>query len=206
MSDQAPARQNHGAPAAMASASGAARKARLRDVIVARSLIRGRTVTLASGAQSRFYFDMKPTLFDPEGASLAAALVFDAATTEPVDFIGGMELGGVPIVACVCQHSFAQGRPLPGFFVRKEVKGHGTQRLIEGLGETIGLEGRDVALAEDVTTTGGSILKAVHAVRAAGGRVRRVVTLVDRQAGAAAALAAEGIAFVPLLSLDDFAL
>jgi orotate phosphoribosyltransferase len=88
--------------------------------------------------------------------------------------------------------------------VRKQTKEHGTQSLIEGLvkGETI--RGKRVIILEDVTTTGGSSLKAIEAIKAEGGTVVRVITLVDRLEGAAESFAAAGIRFDPLLTVADF--
>lgn len=118
--------------------------------------------------------------------------------------IGGLEMGAVPIAAAVAAVSFVKGTPLPAFFVRKQVKEHGTQSLIEGLvkGETIA--GKRVVIVEDVTTTGGSSLKAVEAVRAEGGSVIRVITVVDRLEGAADAFARAGIPFSSILTARDF--
>jgi orotate phosphoribosyltransferase len=100
--------------------------------------------------------------------------------------------------------SFSKGRPLPGFFVRKQVKEHGTQSLVEGLvkGETI--RGKRVVIVEDVTTTGGSSLKAAEAVKAEGGSVVCVMTIVDRLEGAGETFARAGIRFEPLLTVQDF--
>ncbi len=181
-----------------------AKKTRLAEIITARSLSTGADVKLASGRSSSFYFDMKPTMFDPEGANLIAELILDALAADEVDFIGGLEMGAVPIVAAVTQKSFAT-RPIAGFFVRKQPKDHGTKRLIEGLGPKASLDGKHVVLVEDVTTTGGSAMKAVAAVRDEGGLVAKVVTVVDREQGAADNFRAQDIELVALLTRADFA-
>lgn len=173
---------------------------RLRALIKERSFGR-RKVVLASGRESGFYFDMKPTMFDPEGAALLAKLIVARLGDHDVDFVGGLELGAVPLVACVAALSHAQGRPLPGFFVRKAVKDHGTRKRIEG---TDSLKSRRVVILEDVTTTGGSALQAVEAVREAGGETVLVLTMVDRQEGAAESFAASGIPFASLFAADEF--
>jgi orotate phosphoribosyltransferase len=191
-------------PSPPSSAPRDARRARLVQIVSERSLLRDTAVTLASGRSSSFYIDMKPTIFHPEGASLIADLMVDVLRDIPVDFVGGLEMGAVPLVACVAQRSFP-ARPIGGFFVRKQPKDHGTRRLVEGLGRTESLDGRDVVLLEDVTTTGGSVMKAVTAVRAEGGRVSHIITVLDRLEGAADNLAGDGLSLTPLLTANDFA-
>src|SRR5271154_2040292 len=101
------------------------KRERLIAIIRRQSLLQNRDFVLASGRSSSFFFDMKRTMFDPEGAALAADLLFDRVRDEPVDFIGGLEPGAIPIVAVLCTRSWPE-KPLKGFFVRKEAKGHGT--------------------------------------------------------------------------------
>jgi orotate phosphoribosyltransferase len=179
-------------------------RARLIEIIRRRSYGTGVEIKLASGRISNFYFNLKPTMLDPEGAFLIGSLISSAIAPGEADMIGGLEMGAVPIAAAVAAMSFANGRPLPAFFVRKQAKEHGTQSLIEGLvrGETI--KGKRAVIVEDVTTTGGSSLKAVDAVRAEGGSVVRVITVVDRLEGAAENFAKAGIVFSPLLTVQDF--
>lgn len=182
----------------MAPANARARD-RLREIIAAKSLTTGR-FKLASGSESNIFFDMKMTLLDPEGASLVADLILDLLADERVDAIGGLVLGACPVVSAVALKSGERGRPIPGFFVRKEPKGRGTNKLIEGNLEP----GWRVVVVEDVTTEGNSALKAVQAVRAEGCEVARVVTVVDRLQGARENLAKEGIELVALFTRDDF--
>ncbi len=189
----------------MKPASNDRAKARLIEIVKARSFQSGPKITLASGRRSTVYFNMKPAMLDPEGAHLIASLVLDALSGDEADLIGGLEMGAVPIAAAAAATSFSRGTPLPAFFVRKEAKAHGTRSLIEGLARGETLAGRNVAIVEDVTTTGGSALKAAGAVRAEGGRVVRVVTVLDREEGAAEAFAAAGLAFSAVLKARDFA-
>ena len=100
--------------------------------------------------------------------------------------------------------SFTRGRPLPAFFVRKAVKEHGTKSLIEGLVRGKTIKGQRVVILEDTTTTGGSPLKACKAVEAEGATVARIVTIVDRQEGAAEIIRDAGYTYAPILSLSDF--
>jgi orotate phosphoribosyltransferase len=173
---------------------------RLGEIIRARSLITGSTFVLASGRQSSVFFDMKRTMFDPEGANLIAEAVLDRIGEATVEAVGGLVMGAVPIVSVVCAKSFERGRPLQGFFVRKETKDHGTAKLIDGNLS----QGARVAILEDVTTTGGSALEAADAVRAFGASVVLVITIVDRLEGAADAFRAYDLPFAAVFSRDDF--
>jgi orotate phosphoribosyltransferase len=179
-------------------------RARLLALIGEKSFMQGEGLQLASGAKSTFYFDMKPTMFSPEGSGLIARLILREIAPGSADFIGGLEMGAVPVVVSVVHESGNTPAPLRGLFVRKQPKGHGTQRKIEGLARDEDLRGKKVILVDDVTTTGGSVLKAVEAVRAAGGVVDRVITVVDRQEGAADNLGREGISLTALFSASDF--
>jgi len=124
-------------------------KQRLLDIIRRRSLLQDRDFVLSSGRSSSFFFDMKRAVLDPEGAVLVAELLFDMIRAEDVDAIGGLETGAIPIVALVCARSWPE-KPLDGFFVRKEMQGHGTAHRLDGLLE----KGSRVILFDDVTTTG----------------------------------------------------
>jgi orotate phosphoribosyltransferase len=179
------------------------RRARLRDIIRDRSFGFGE-VTLASGLKSNFYFNLKPTMLDPEGAALLAELTLAALKGERVDYIGGLEMGAVPIAGALAQLSFLKGQPIAALFVRKQPKDHGAKLSVEGLvkGET--LKGKRVVIVEDVTTTGGSAMKAVGAVRDAGGEIAFVLTMVDRQEGAEATFKAAGLRFRALFSAAEF--
>ena len=175
------------------------RRKRLADLIEERSFRRG-NFTLASGKQSAYYFDSKPTMLHPEGANLLAALIVDELAGVKADCVGGLEMGAVPLIAPVAMRSLEAGRPLLGFFVRKAPKDHGTRQRIEGLD----LAGKTAVILEDVTTTGGSALKAVEAVRDAGGKIALVFTMVDRDEGATEAFAEAGIPFRSLYKAGEF--
>lgn len=177
------------------------RKTRLRDIIAAKSLSRGGDFKLASGTTSPYYFNMKPSVMDPEGASLTGELILEAVADLDLDCVGGMALGAVPIVTSVAQASAGSSRPLPGFMVRKEVKERGTEKQVEGNM----VAGGNVLIVEDVTTTGGSAMQAVEAVkREGGGKVSVVITVVDRLEGAEENFAKENIRLISILTREDF--
>jgi orotate phosphoribosyltransferase len=138
----------------------------------------------------------------PRGIKLAGELVLARLLAgPPVDSVGGMAVGAVPLVSAVLAAAAARDAetPLLGFFVRKETKKHGLGKRIEG-----GFApGQTVALVEDTCTTGGSTLEAVDAVLEAGGKVGRVLCLVDRGEGAAAAFSERGIELESLFDRSD---
>lgn len=173
-------------------------------VIRQRSFRTGR-FTLASGRESSLYFNLKPTMMDPKGAALVATGVLAALASDPPAFLGGVAIGAVPALGAVAALSWLSGTPLRTFFVRMSVKDHGTRELIEGLAPGESLDGATVTILEDTATTGGSILKAVQAARGAGAVVRRAVVIVDREEGAAEALAAADLTLSSLLTAADFA-
>jgi orotate phosphoribosyltransferase len=123
---------------------------------------------------------------------------------EKPDFIAGLELGAVPPLACATMASWLAGAPVPCLIVRKQVKEHGTRLPIEGLPSEEALRGTKVLMIEDVTTTGGSALKAVEALKDTGAEIVLVFTMVDRQEGAAEAFAAAGLRFAALFKAEEF--
>ena len=151
-----------------------------------------------------FYFNMKPSMLDPEGGALIAKLMLDALPPGEVDLVGGLEMGAVPLVVAVAVSSQAMGRPLRAVFVRKQAKDHGARQLIEGLAPGESVRGKRVAVLEDTTTTGGSAMKAIEGLGAEGATIARVISLVDRLEGAADAFKRAGIPFTALLTAADF--
>ncbi len=178
----------------------------LFEIVRRRSFRQGGVFTLASGRTSTIYFNLKPAMLDPHGARLIGSAFAARAAELGADYVGGLELGAVPIVAATAAMSAVAGRPIAAIFVRKEAKGHGTRSLVEGLAEGEDLAGRRVVVVEDVTTTGGSALKAIAALRGAGAEVREVLTVVDREEGASDAFAAAGVALHALYRKSEFAL
>ena len=175
-----------------------AKKERLLQIIKEKSLLKGR-FKLASGLMSNYYLDMKLTTFHPEGASLTAEIVLEEVSKHKgVDAIGGLELGAVPVIATVCARSWPD-HPINGFIVRKEKKGHGTDKKIDGNFSAHS----NVILLDDVTTKGGSVMQAVQAVRAQGAKVVKIITIVDRLEGATERLEKEGIGLIPIFTTRD---
>ena len=177
----------------------------LFDIIRARAFRQGGAFRLASGRMSTIYFNLKPVMLHAEGARLIGRALAREAARLDADLVGGLEMGAVPLVAATAAMSGSAGRPVSAVFVRKTAKAHGTQSLIEGLREGESLAGRRVVVVEDVTTTGGSALRAAAALREAGAELRDVVTVVDREEGAKDALAGHGLALHALYRKSEFA-
>ncbi len=147
---------------------------KLRRILLDQSVSFG-DFTLASGEKSGFYIDARKTTLHPEGARLVATIFLSEFSKDPgANAIGGPTLGADPVVGAMLALS---GNPdIHGFIVRKEEKGHGTQKLIEGNLQ----KGDRAVIVEDVVTTGGSVMKAVKAVAAAGAEVSKVMAIVNR--------------------------
>lgn len=154
---------------------------RLREIIRLKSLRTG-DFTLASGKKSSYYLDCRLTTMHPEGALLIARLILQKIRETGIraEAIGGLTLGADPIVASVAVVSAIEGTPINAFIVRKEAKGHGTQRFIEGFD---GPAGTPVIVVDDVCTTGDSILKAADRAEEAGYKVVAAFCVVDREEG-----------------------
>lgn len=169
-------------------------------MLAERSARRGH-FTLASGRQSTLYIDARLTTMSPDGLALIGplALTLLHATTWNVSTIGGLTLGADPITYAISYASASTERPLRAFTVRKEVKNHGTGKLIEGSFR----KGDRVAVIEDVITTGGSALRVVNTIRDAGGVISGVLALVDREEGGREAILAAGLPVVALVRASD---
>ena len=153
-----------------------------------------RDVVLASGRKSDFYVDGKQSSLHPRGAYLIGRLFLELLDEfGEVDAVGGPTLGADPIATSIALVSSLEGRDIPAFIVRKETKGHGTRRWLEGRNNLP--VGAKVVVVEDVVTTGGSGLLAVDKVREEGIEVVGLMTLVDREEGAREAIEARGLPF-----------
>lgn len=161
-----------------------------------------RKVTLASGRESDFYVDGKQTSLHPRGAYLLGRLLLEKLPLfGKVDAVGGPTLGADPLATSVALVSGLVGKPLPAFIVRKEPKGHGTRRWIEGKKNLP--DGARVVVVEDVVTTGGSGLSAVDKIREEGYEVAGLIAVVDREEGAAEAMAEKGLKFESLFTKTE---
>lgn len=151
--------------------------------------------TLSSGKKSNYYINMKKAITEPEILSTISKLITDKIKDDEIDKVAGPALGAVPIATAVSLES-----KLPLLMIRKEKKGYGTSKLIEGELN----DGDSVIVVEDVSTTGGSLLKAIKAIQENGGNVKRAFVVVDRQEGAIEAFEKEGILLEPLITVDEF--
>ena len=145
--------------------------------------------TLASGKKSDFYVDARQTTLHAVGAKLVAERIL-AMLHDDVVAVGGLTMGADPVACSVAAHSTLIGRPVHAFLIRKEAKGHGMGHYCEGLANVP--KGSRVAILEDTTTTGGSLLLACERAEAEGLVVAQCITVVDRQEGADARIAKAG--------------
>jgi len=174
---------------------------RLKQLLLLRAVKFGE-FTLASGAKSDVYVDGRLFTLSAEGAALGAELLWEQIAPLKPQAVGGMTLGADPIVGALVHLAGTTGVAMDGFLVRKEPKGHGAKRAVEGP-RPEGERPR-VVLVEDTTTTGGSTLKAVARVREEwNAEVVGVFCIVDREEGAVERYAAEGLTLTPLLRLSD---
>lgn len=177
-------------------------KSELIRVIKQRSYREG-DFTLASGKKSKFYIDLKATTLHPEGAQLIGKLAVQMI--KEANFIpqgvGGLTLGADPLATAISLAAWQEGLFWPAFIVRKESKGHGTGKVIEGA-ENL-KPGAQVIVLEDVVTTGGSSLQAIQKLREAGYNPIAALTVVDRQDNGEATLAAENVRLLSLVTLQE---
>ena len=170
----------------------------LADLVRRLSVVFGR-VTLSSGKEADYYVDLRRATLHHQAAPLIGRLMRELTADWDYAAVGGLTMGADP-VACAVLH--APGRPIDAFVVRKALKSHGMQRLIEGFD----VAGQRVLVVEDTSTTGGSALQAVTAVREAGATVVGGATVVDRATGAAEAIEAEGVPYRSILGLAELGL
>lgn len=151
--------------------------------------------TFTSRLKTKFYLDGRKVTLSPEGAFLVGSIMFDLVSGLEIQAIGGPTLGADPIVSAVVLRSYTHGPPISGFLVRREQKGHGTERLVEGPV----LPGSRVAVVDDVVTTGSSLSHAIGGVETMGCKVVKVITILDWQQGGSKKLLRMGYDFTSLL-------
>lgn len=176
----------------------AAARAELAALVRELAVVHGR-VTLSSGREAEYYVDLRRATLHHAAAPLIGRLLRELTADWDFVAVGGLTLGADPVATAVLH---APGRPLDAFVVRKAAKAHGMQRQVEGPD----VVGRRVLVVEDTTTTGQSPLTAVAALREIGAEVVGVATVVDRATGADAVIAAQGLGYRSVLSLEDLGL
>jgi orotate phosphoribosyltransferase len=176
-----------------------------RDVLLAqvsaKAVVHGR-VTLSSGKEADYYVDLRRVTLDGEAAPLVGRVMLELTSDLEYDAVGGLTLGADPVATAMLHAAAARGRALDAFVVRKAEKPHGLQRRIEGPD----VAGRRVLAVEDTSTTGGSVLTAVDALREAGAEVVGVAVIVDRSTGAREKVEASGCGYRYAFGLDDLGL
>lgn len=176
-------------------------KERLLTILKALSYEEGDFI-LASGKRSTYYIDAKETTLNPEGMFLAGKLMYEMVREMPaVDAVGGVSIGGDPLVCSVVLEAYRKKDNLAGFLIRKEPKGHGTNRWVEGAKNL--RKGMNVVILEDVVTTGGSSLKAIEATEKEGYTVKGVVAILDRLEGGEDTIKSKGCEFKSIFNLND---
>lgn len=181
-------------------------KSRLIALINELAVVHGE-VTLASGKQASYYVDMRRVTLHHEAAPLIGHLLLDLMEEEgfgvgEIDAVGGLTMGADPVATAIQHAAASRGLGVDAFLVRKESKGHGLRRQVEGPD----VAGRRVVIVEDTSTTGGSALTAAKAAEAAGATVAAVLCIVDRNTGAREEIAAAGYPYLWLVDRDDLGL
>ena len=159
-------------------------------------------VTLSSGREADFYVDLRRVTLSGRAAPLVGRVLLDLTKDLQYDAVGGLTMGADPVATAMLHAAAAAGRTVDAFVVRKEAKAHGLQRRIEGPD----ISGRRVLVLEDTSTTGGSPLAALQAVREAGASPVAVVVIADRATGAAEKIEAEGVPYRYAYSVQDLGL
>jgi orotate phosphoribosyltransferase len=173
-------------------------RSRLLELFKTRAIAFGQ-FTLASGKQSSYYINSKKALFNSEVVALLGEVLWDLTKDLNIQALGGMEVGAIPLATAAALRYHLEGRALEGFFVRKQVKDHGSRERIEGLLHA----GDRVVVVDDVITQGASVQTAITEVEAAGAQVVAVSCIVDRLDGARERLGSR-YPYLPIFTIRDF--
>lgn len=173
----------------------------LRDLINELAVVRGR-VTLASGREADYYIDVRRVTLDGVAAPLVGRVMRELVADWDFDMVGGLTMGADPVAVAMLHQAAGAGDRLDAYVVRKDAKTHGLHKRIEGAA----VEGKKVLVVEDTSTTGGSALQAISALRDAGAQIVGVAVVVDRNTGAAEAIEAAGLPYRFAYGIDDLVL
>jgi orotate phosphoribosyltransferase len=173
-------------------------KEKLLKILKERALV-FKEVKLSSGKTSNYYIDGKIITLSPEGIYLVSKIIFEMIKNENIDAIGGLTIGADPIVSGVSLISFIEKKPIYAFIVRSSQKDHGMGKLIEGNIQ----KGWNVAIVDDIVTTGSSLLKSIEAVENYGANVKKVICIVDREEGAKKAIEEKGYKLESIFTKDE---
>jgi orotate phosphoribosyltransferase len=173
-------------------------KERLKKILKEKAIVY-KEVKLSSGKKSNYYIDGKIITLSPEGIYLVSKIIFEMIKDKNIDAIGGLTIGADPIVSGVSLISFIEKKPVYAFIVRSSQKDHGMGKLIEGNIQ----KGWNVAIVDDVVTTGSSLLKSIEAVENYGAYVKKVICIVDREEGAKQAIEEKGYKLEAIFTKDE---
>jgi len=172
---------------------------KLKEEILKKAVVHGKVI-LSSGKEADYYVDLRRVTLDSIAAPLVGEVMLDLTKDLDFDAVGGLTLGADPVATAMMHVAASKGRNLDSFVVRKAEKAHGLQRRIEGPD----VKGRRVLAVEDTSTTGGSVMTAVEALREAGAIVVGVAVIVER--GAAPLIAENGLKYLAAYQLADLGL
>ncbi len=172
---------------------------KLREEILEKAVVHGKVI-LSSGKEANYYVDLRRVTLDAVAAPLVGEVMLELTKNLDFDAVGGLTLGADPVATAMMHVAASKGRKLDSFVVRKAEKAHGLQRRIEGPD----VKGRRVLAVEDTSTTGGSVMTAVEALKEAGAIVVGVAVIVER--GAAPLIAENGLEYLAAYQLSDLGL
>jgi orotate phosphoribosyltransferase len=172
---------------------------KLKEEIIKKAVVHGKVI-LSSGKEADYYVDLRRVTLDSTASPLVGEVMLDLLDGWDYEAVGGLTLGADPVATAIMHVGVSKGRKIDSFVVRKAEKAHGLQRRIEGPD----VKGRRVVAVEDTSTTGGSVLTAVEALREAGAIVVGVAVIVER--GAEPAIREAGLEYRAAYSLTELGL